>query len=128
LDESRASPVRSPLPERCAQPRRLLSCPAGTTAFLAANAERLASSRLITIMPRYYFNIWNGAALIKDREGMELDNAADARFEARQSAREMLSAQLLAGEEVDGRRIEIVDAKGTPVETLPLRDVLLKEE
>ena len=75
-------------------------------------------------MPRYYFNIYEQGRLIPDQEGTEFPTVKAAREEAEASARELLADALRAHKEVDGKRIEIVDADGAVVETVLVRDVL----
>jgi hypothetical protein len=75
-------------------------------------------------MPVFHFNIRDANGLVRDEEGMELADGAAAHREAQASARELLADVLRANEVVDGRKIEITDAGGTVVETVPLRDML----
>jgi hypothetical protein len=75
-------------------------------------------------MPKFFFNIVDDACLIEDHEGMELPDLEAARNEARESARELLADALRAHKDVDGRRIEIANARGDVIAALNVRDLL----
>lgn len=75
-------------------------------------------------MPCFHFNIRNGAELIRDDEGRVLPDIEAARDEARSSAKELAAQEYRETHHVDGRIIEITDAQGRVIETLPLRSVL----
>lgn len=76
-------------------------------------------------MPRYHFNIIDGENLIPDAEGQDLPNLEAARFEARCSARDLAIQEMKAGIPIDGRKIEIADENGKPLESIMVRDVIL---
>ena len=75
-------------------------------------------------MPKFHFNIHDDDGLIPDEEGLELPDLEAARFEATESAREMIADAVRMHKELDGRRIEIADGSGTVIESFKVRDVL----
>lgn len=76
-------------------------------------------------MPRYHFNIIDGEHLVPDQEGQELADLEAARFEARCSARDLAIQEIKAGVPIDGRKIEITDENGDPLESIMVHDVVL---
>lgn len=75
-------------------------------------------------VPRYFFNVRQGDSVIPDREGSELSDLATAEFEARLTARDLALQYIKAGCPVDGREIEILDERGTVLETIEVRSVV----
>jgi hypothetical protein len=75
-------------------------------------------------MPRFFFNIRDGADLSRDREGQDCPNAEAARREAVNSAREMLGERLLHGGSLNHRQIEITDMTGHIVDVVTISDVV----
>ncbi|OWV91915.1 hypothetical protein ATY75_01700 [Rhizobium sp. N122] len=63
-------------------------------------------------MPRFYFNVVSDTAVVVDLEGSELATLADARREAVQDARALMSEAVLAGKDISARRIHICDELG----------------
>ena len=56
-------------------------------------------------MPRFFFNVREGADLSRDREGQELPDVEAARREAISSSREMLGERMLHGGALNHRQI-----------------------
>jgi hypothetical protein len=77
-------------------------------------------------MPRFFFNIRDGADLSRDREGQELADVEAARREAISCSREMLGERLLHGGPLNHRQIEITDATGHVVDTVGADEVLFQ--
>jgi len=75
-------------------------------------------------MKRYFFHQRIGEELIEDFEGFEYVSAAAARASAVISARHLWAAAILAGDDLSGEAIEIVDEDGTLMMTVPLSDAL----
>lgn len=75
-------------------------------------------------MPKYFFHITSDEDFVEDLEGVELAGDVEAREEAIDAAREMLSESVRKGEVIDGHVFDVRDAFGTKVFTLPFRDVL----
>ena len=71
-------------------------------------------------MPRFFFHQRIGEQLIEDLEGAEHDGADGARASAVKSARHLWAAAILAGSDLSGESIEIVDEEGFPVATIAL--------
>ena len=63
-----------------------------------------------------------------DVEGMDLPDVAAAHAKAIKAAREIAAAQILAGKLCLHHRIEVQDAEGRPVLTLPFRAAFEIEE
>lgn len=75
-------------------------------------------------MTRYFFNIFNDADVI-DEEGIELPSLAAARNEAIRGARSMMADHLKAGKPITLRhRIDIADASGKVLATIPFRELI----
>lgn len=75
-------------------------------------------------MPRYFFHIKSDDDFVEDPEGVELTGDVEARQEAIDAAREILSERVLKGDVIDGHVFEVCDASGTKVFSLPFRGVL----
>lgn len=71
-------------------------------------------------MPIFYFHVRAGNLMIHDEEGLDVPHLDDAREEALQSARDLLSAGDLAGEDRRDWAVLVADASGHIVLTLPL--------
>ena len=77
-------------------------------------------------MPRFFFNVRDGADISRDHEGQELPDARAARREAISSGREMIGESLLHGGSLGHRQIEIADETGHVVDVVRTNDVLFK--
>jgi hypothetical protein len=75
-------------------------------------------------MPRFYFNVRDGADVSQDREGQEFSNMEAARREAVNCNREMMSERLLHGGSLNHRQIEITDETGHVLDVVSSKDVL----
>ncbi|EJZ18681.1 hypothetical protein NE852_28325 (plasmid) [Rhizobium sp. Pop5] len=73
-------------------------------------------------MPRFYFNVVSGADTVVDPEGSELATLEDARREAVQDARALMSQAILAGRDISGREMHICDEDGNVLLTLPFSE------
>lgn len=71
-------------------------------------------------MPRFFFHQRIGERLIKDLEGAEHDGPDGARASAVVSARHLWAAAILAGNDLSGESIEIVDEEGSLVAKIAL--------
>jgi hypothetical protein len=60
-------------------------------------------------MPHLYLHLRDGDTLLKDPEGREFRSLDEARTEAILSARELMSAKVLAGKKPTHSRFEIAD-------------------
>lgn len=75
-------------------------------------------------MPRFYLHIRDGGRLIADPDGSDLPDLDAARAEALASAREILAEKVKVGGVLNGQRIEITDAAGAVLATVPFRDAM----
>ena len=76
-------------------------------------------------MPRFHMNIRKGNELLEDWEGQELPSLSEARTEAVQSARDLMSATVTAGKMPDGHtRFEITDDSGKTVFVMPFEEAI----
>ena len=66
-------------------------------------------------MPRFYLHLRQGETLLKDPDGREYRSLDEARAEAVLSARELMSARVLAGRNPNHSRFEIADANDNVV-------------
>ena len=73
---------------------------------------------------RYFFHVRDKEGIVADEEGSELPNLVAARQEARECAKDFVVDVLRGGPSVVSRHIDISDAAGTILETLPLISVL----
>lgn len=71
-------------------------------------------------MPIFYFHIRAGNLMIRDEEGLDAPHLDDVREEALQSARDLLSEGVLAGEDRSDWAVLVAEASGQIVLTLPL--------
>lgn len=76
-------------------------------------------------MPRYYFHIRDARGISRDDEGTDLPDLEAARQEAKASARDLIADAMKSRKEVADLMLDIVDEAGVPVETLPVRDLLI---
>jgi hypothetical protein len=74
-------------------------------------------------MARYYFHLCDGADVLLDDEGRELQ-ADDLASAALAEARAMMAADALEGHIFLGQKIEIRDEAGTIVHSLEFEDAL----
>lgn len=79
-------------------------------------------------MPRYYFHVAGTTSYVLDNEGTELASLADARCEAVEDARTLMSNAILNGRDISGRSIEICDDSGAVLLRLPLSDAFSRED
>jgi hypothetical protein len=63
-------------------------------------------------MPLYYFHLQSSTKIVHDKEGIELQDLDSVREEAVQSAREIMSQQVLKGDQPNDRTFLIEDAEG----------------
>lgn len=73
-------------------------------------------------MPHFYFHIREQGHLIPDEEGMNLRDLKEAKREALESCLDLVRNRVHGHHRVDGLRIEIVDAGGTIVDSVNVRD------
>jgi hypothetical protein len=73
-------------------------------------------------MSRYFFHIEYEDYQIKDVEGIELDGLDAVRDEALQSARELMSDNILKGHWPDSRRFIVTDESGVIVAEIPFAE------
>ena len=69
-------------------------------------------------MPHFYLHLRDGERLLKDPDGRVFRSLDEARIEAVLSARELMSAKVLAGRKPNNSRFEIVDANDNVVMTV----------
>ena len=71
------------------------------------------------LMPIFHFNIVTKTTLIHDEEGAELEDLAEARREAIKDARGLMSAAILQGRDISHRQMQICDAGGNLLLSVP---------
>jgi uncharacterized protein DUF6894 len=69
---------------------------------------------------RYYFHLTNDEALIRDEEGTEVSSMQSALISAMEMIEELRAENPSEADEWQGWRLEIVDASGQTVYTMPL--------
>jgi hypothetical protein len=75
-------------------------------------------------MGRFYFHLREGAELIRDPEGTDLRDAAEAKRMALLSARELLAGAIKSGERRIPEAFVITDEAGQTLHVLPFVEVL----
>jgi hypothetical protein len=77
-------------------------------------------------MPQYFFNIHTDGGEARDPEGQCLPDIDAAREEAVTGAREIAADRVRSDEVLDlGARVEITDASGTSLLTVPFSEALV---
>ena len=71
-------------------------------------------------MPHYYFHIRDKSRLIRDERGAEFDSLSEAHHEAIKLAKSVVAEMHEVGDVVAGQAIEVSDASGAVLETIPL--------
>lgn len=80
-------------------------------------------------MPRFYFNLCNGAQFTEDNEGAEHPDFAAARASAVASLRDVMAGDLRTGDLNTASFIEIEDEQRELIETVSFADVVrLRDE
>jgi hypothetical protein len=79
--------------------------------------------RGLSVTALYYFNLTNGETMIRDEEGIEASSIQAAVIPAMEAVEELRAQDPSNSEEWQGWWLEIVDASGQAVQTIPL-DVL----
>jgi hypothetical protein len=82
-------------------------------------ASGIPSSRL-TVPARYYFNLTDGDATIRDEEGVEVSNIQAAVIHALEVIEELRAEDPSNSAEWQGWRLEIIDSSGKAVQSIPL--------
>src|SRR5215218_4488092 len=78
------------------------------------------SAPSLSVAARYYFNLTNGEAMIRDEEGIEASSLQAAVISAMEAVEELRAQDPLNSDEWQGWRLEIVDAEGRAVHAIPL--------
>jgi hypothetical protein len=79
-------------------------------------------------MPRYFFHIRDRELLIRDEEGIELEDADAARKEAERSMVDSLNDAMLTGEDLLHQLVEVTDAQGSMLFSVEFRKVLWRKD
>jgi hypothetical protein len=74
----------------------------------------------LSVSARYYFNLTNGDIMVSDEEGIEAFSIQAAVVSAMEAVEELRAQDPLNSDEWQGWRLEIVDASGQAVQTIPL--------
>ena len=74
----------------------------------------------ISVPSRYYFNLTDGDTMIRDEEGVEASSIQAAVISAMEAVEELRAHDPSNSDEWQGWRLEIVDASGHAVQTIPL--------
>ena len=85
---------------------------------------KVSSSPLLTPDPsallRYYFNLTDGETMIRDEDGIEAASIQAAVVSAMDAVEELRAQDPSNSDEWQGWRLEVVDASGQAVQTIPL--------
>lgn len=77
---------------------------------------------------RYYFNVISASGALNDDEGTELQSLEEARLEALEDARFLMSAAVLEGRDISNRHIEICNEARDVLLAVPFRDALSRDD
>jgi hypothetical protein len=75
------------------------------------------------LMPRYYFRLTDGAAILENHEGLDLPGNAAARDDAIALARHLKHGDVMQGWNWGGWFINIIDVDGHKVDEVSIMDV-----
>jgi hypothetical protein len=73
---------------------------------------------------KYYFNVISASGTVMDYEGVELESLDDARDEALEDARFLMSAAILDGRDISARHIEVCNETGDVLMRIPFTDAI----
>jgi hypothetical protein len=77
-------------------------------------------------MPLYYYQLQSNTDMVRDKEGINLQDLDSVREETIQSAREITSQLVLKGYQPDYRTFLIEDEEGNSILTFPFKEALKK--
>jgi hypothetical protein len=86
---------------------------------LSVSSSAVSASGL-SVPARYYFNLTDGNSMIRDEEGIEASSVQAAVVAAMEAVEELRAQDPLKSDEWQGWQLEIVDASGQAVQTIPL--------
>jgi hypothetical protein len=78
-------------------------------------------------MPRFFFHVFGSQAFL-DPEGTDLQSLDEARKEALQDARALMSEAILGGHDISGRRIKISNDAGEMLSIFNFADAIKSRE
>jgi hypothetical protein len=78
-------------------------------------------------MPRYYFHLTDGKAVLNNHQGIDLPGNAAARADAVNLARDLKHGKALPGWNWTGWFVTVVDEHGQKVEEVPIADTLERQ-
>jgi|GEM_PF-1122996 len=73
---------------------------------------------------RYYFNVVTPSGLVQDIEGSELRSLEEARAEAIEDARHLMSAAILQGRDISHHSMQICNEAGDVLMVLRFREAM----
>ena len=73
---------------------------------------------------RYFYDLHECGVFFRDEEGAERDSISDARDDALRAARDIMRAEVSEGRLCLSCKIEVKDAAGTVVLTVPFREAI----
>ena len=82
----------------------------------ASPASTLDASALL----RFYFNLTDGETVIRDEEGVEVSSLQVAVISAMEAVEELRAQDASNSDDWQGWKLEIVDAAGRAVQSIPL--------
>lgn len=74
----------------------------------------------LSMPARFYFNLTDGSSMIRDDEGIEVSSIQAAVIAAMEAVEDLRAQDPLSSDEWQGWRLEVVDASGQAVQTIPL--------
>jgi hypothetical protein len=77
---------------------------------------------------RYHFNVILASGALNDYEGSELPSLDEARREALEDAKFLMSAAILEGRDISSRKIEVCNEAGDVLLVVPFREALIRDD
>jgi hypothetical protein len=78
------------------------------------------------VVARFFFNVRDGAYLLKDEEGIDLPSIDHARAQALQSTRELLAEAIKSGGDLSVDAVVVADEQGNEITSIAIKEALPK--
>lgn len=78
-------------------------------------------------MPKFYLHLEQSSGRVEDREGADYSDLAEARVDAIESAREIMSERVSKGEQADHSRFVIMDEAGRTLDVVPFDTAIAQD-